>query len=527
MVEKDEQAAVAEAAAPEAQEVPKPRLKKPVKPDVEEHKAAVEKLQQEFNRRRDRMDQLKQLIDHKRNAGDSPEVAEARKRLNQLTANFKAELEKKKGVREELQTVNKQRDALRAKVRELRGQVGSYSSVQKIDERVAGLEYHITHHTLALREENRMREEMKKLTQLKPAVAAYGQEQETLKASDSVRERLLAALKTCDEQVTAIKAEEEKQRAHVNELRGKEASKQVDISALYKEREECWEVRNALKEKIQELRTEHQARHDKYWEEHQAWLKQQQEDRQQRQLLREKENAERDAARKAAAAEYAGEPYHKEVGLCEQLISHLSKYQQAAAAPTVATPAAAVDTSAAFEGMKAIKKRNDEPEDGFGVFYGSAAKKGKGAKKSAKAKAGPSAVAPADQKLNHSLDMLDAFSTLKVSVPTTASRVAEAVKEVEERKTYYLKKRAEAKEKGILAGEEPEASSSRAQANGVAPKKQPKANGVLDFAAEEWPDFAGNVRKSASATAPAAGEHVSVKLGVEGDRVSLTCTPSS
>lgn len=92
MAEKAEQPAAAEAAVPEVQEPPKPKLKKPVKPDVEEHKAAVEKLQQEFNRRRDRMDQLKQLIDHKRNAGDSPEVAEARKRLNQLTANFKAEL---------------------------------------------------------------------------------------------------------------------------------------------------------------------------------------------------------------------------------------------------------------------------------------------------------------------------------------------------------------------------------------------------------------------------------------------------
>lgn len=75
---------------------------------------------------------------------------------------------------------------------------------------------------------------------------------------------------------------------------------------------------------------------------------------------------ERDAARKAAAAEYAGEPYHKEVGLCEQLISHLSKYRQTEAAPAATAPAAAVDTSAAFEGMKAIKKKTDEPEDGFG-----------------------------------------------------------------------------------------------------------------------------------------------------------------
>ena len=33
-----------------------------------------------------------------------------------------------------------------------------------------------------------------------------------------------------------------------------------------------------------------------------------------RQLAWEKEKAEKDAARRAAAAEFAGEPYHKEVG---------------------------------------------------------------------------------------------------------------------------------------------------------------------------------------------------------------------
>lgn len=47
----------------------------------------------------------------------------------------------------------------------------------------------------------------------------------------------------------------------------------------------CREIRNALKEKIQELRAEHQARHDKYWDEHKAWLKQQQEERQIRQAF--------------------------------------------------------------------------------------------------------------------------------------------------------------------------------------------------------------------------------------------------
>ena len=77
---------------------------------------------------------------------------------------------------------------------------------------------------------------------------------------------------------------------------------------------------------------------------------------------------------------------------------------------------------------------------------------------------------------------------VQVSMPATASKVPDALGEVEERKAYWLKKRADAKESGIVAGEEPEASSSAAaataQANGVA---KPKANGALDLTAEEWP----------------------------------------
>lgn len=62
----------------------------------------------------------------------------------------------KKALREDLQAVNKQRDSLRAKLRELKTKVGNYSTVQKIDEKIASLDYRITHHTLDLKEENRV-----------------------------------------------------------------------------------------------------------------------------------------------------------------------------------------------------------------------------------------------------------------------------------------------------------------------------------------------------------------------------------
>ena len=72
-------------------------------------------------------------------------------------------------------------------------------------------------------------------------------------------------------------------------------------------------------------------------------------------------------------------------------------------------------------------------------------------------------------------------------MPTTSSKVPAAVAEVEERKAYWLKKRAEAKETGVVTEEREEAG----------PSKPPKANGVargrggngntLDLTAELWP----------------------------------------
>lgn len=70
----------------------KPRLKKPLKPDVEEHKAAVEQLQGEMQKRKARVDEIKQAIDQKRNFDGGPEFQKARSKLNQLSSSFKAQL---------------------------------------------------------------------------------------------------------------------------------------------------------------------------------------------------------------------------------------------------------------------------------------------------------------------------------------------------------------------------------------------------------------------------------------------------
>jgi len=70
-------------------------------------------------------------------------------------------------------------------------------------------------------------------------------------------------------------------------------------------------------------------------------------------------------------------------------------------------------------------------------------------------------------------------------MPTTSGKVPAAVAEVEERKAYWLKKRAEAKETGIVMEERDEAGPSKPKANGGA--KGGGRGNTLDLTAELWP----------------------------------------
>lgn len=49
----------------------------------------------------------------------------------------------------------------------------------------------------------------------------------------------------------------------------------------------------------------------------------------------------------------------------------------------------------------------------------------------------------AEAKLVHTMDMLGAFGALRVEVPLTTARVPAALEALEERRQYYLRKRAE------------------------------------------------------------------------------------
>lgn len=495
-------------------EAKKPRVKRPVKPSKEDHIAQIDQLQEVLNQRRARSDSLRQLVDQKRTSVGGPEVQAARSRLTELSGTFKTELNKKRSLREQLNTLNGSRDELRGKLREMKNKLGTYTTEAKIVERLKNLDTMLNHTSMSIKEEQVFRDEAKKTNALKPLAASYGTLQENLKASETERDAIMKDLKSIDDKLSKIKVEEEKQRADLTSLREKDAAKNSDVPALMKEKDECREVMNALYQKIQELKAEFKAKNNEFWEESKLWREQQMQEKAERDAQREKEYQERQAERQAAAAEFAGEPYHKEIGLCDQLKSHLSKYTQQAQPSTGPTTSAAVkDTNNAFKGMKVVSKEEKvDPE--FDSFMGSATKKGKGKK----GKSQTSSQTPATQKLNHSLDMMEAFFKLKVKVPSTIAEVPAALEEVENSKRYWLKKQEEAKASGVIPTEEPTAST----ANGV-PKASKKQQPMKEFRVEDWPDIAGNVIKSETTESADDGSvKVSMKVNGESVKVSLT-----
>jgi hypothetical protein len=130
-----------------------------------------------------------------------------------------------------------------------------------------------------------------------------------------------------------------------------------------------------------------------------------------------------------------------QITMCDQLAAYLAKFvaQEGATAETapveVAPPA----------GFKPLAKAivGDDPDAWMlGVGKGKGAKgKGKAGGKKIDSKPSP------PEKLIHSLDMLGAFATLKLEVPTTGAQVPVALTGVKSKKEHYLGKREEEKKK--------------------------------------------------------------------------------
>ena len=407
----------------------------------------------------------------------------------------------KQHLRAQLETASKTRDAVRASLKELKANM-KFTTVEQIDDAIENLESRVQHSSLSLNEEKKILDDIRKLKASRSAVGEYTGKLDSLAQDDSTRSELQAGIKALDEELNKVKAQEEVLRTELAAVREKEAEKGSDVPGMLAEREECREVCKQAYEKIKDLRAEH----DGVWAEFKAqeklWREQQNEERQRRQKEYLAEKAARDAERAARIAEMAPEPFHKEITMCEQLSAYITRFTSASTGP--AQEESKTTEVAPLEGMQVYARKAADEADAWLTGTG---KKSKGKKKGAAA-----AAAPGPSKIVHSLDMLEAFTTLKISVPTSAATMTSTLPQVEAKKADFLKKREEAKaakpaveEAGTSSDAAADAAAAPEAANGAeedaeggdaAPKKKggkkaaAQAPLKLDDA-ESWPTVGG------------------------------------
>jgi uncharacterized coiled-coil DUF342 family protein len=401
----------------------------------------------------------------------------------------------KQQIRQQLETASKARDAVKTSLRDLKSNM-KFTTVEAIDEAIEKLEERMQHSSLSLTEEKKVLEDIRKLKASRAAVGQYSEKLEALAQDDSTRADLQTSLKAADQELTSIKSQEETLRAELAELRAKEQETGNDVPALLQEREECREVCKQAYEKIKDLRAEH----DVEWQEFKAadklWRAQQDEDRARRREQAAAERAAREAERAARLAENQPEPFDREITMCEQLIAYLTRFQSAAQTTDDAGGATdAKPAAAALDGMKLLSRKSDKEDDEPWGKLATGTKRGKGKGRRAGAAGGEEV----SEKLVHSIDILEAFATLKITVPVTAATLPATVTEVSAQKESFLVKREEAK----AAKADGVGSTEATEASGV-PGEKPNGAGTGEDAEEQDADAKKKQRKGEKKPAAAA-----------------------
>ena len=386
-----------------------------------------------------RSEEIKRILEKRRSGtgkGGSTAAHEIRSKLNETRDKFKELVKQKQGLRQQFEAASKTREAARDSMKQLKSMI-KIKDVDQIEQEIERLEGEIAHSSLSLSEEKKVMESIRQLKNSKATVAEYSTKMEELSNDESTCQEINAAIKAIDVEITNIRKEEDTLRAAMNAEKKKEEAAGNDNQSLWNEKEKCREACKEAYEKIKDLR----AAFDQEWQEFKAqekvWKAQQAEERARKREEYLKERALRDAERAAREAEMAPDPFTEEIVMCDQLAAYLGKLSVESSKEGAVNEPANADQPAALAGMKVLTKKPDDDADAW--MMGAGKKKGKGKKSASKG--------VVSEKLIHTVDILNAFATLKLSVPVTKSDVPDILKKVEATKMVYLEKQAAAKER--------------------------------------------------------------------------------
>jgi hypothetical protein len=481
-VVEDEPVAVAQPAEEKVILKPVPR------PDEEAHKSKIEAINEDIATRQSRLTAIKESLESRESRrGDAPEVALAKANYNDAKGRARMLQQEKRNIYDQISAADELKKQQQDLTQRLKSQLSLFS-VDEIDSKIKNLEHLQQTSSLAIKEDKKIMEDIKRLRASKPFVRQYHEAVEGLKGVRDHHGALYTQLKAKNVDLEAAKVEEERWKADLEAAKAKEDLKRADIPGLFKERD-------ALKKEVADLREEQRKLRDEINErrkEFALYLKQQKD-------LKHKEFLERKAQRQAEyeaqkklfeEEEAKRDPWEEEKAVCEQLIGYVEKYlPKKEQAP--ADEAKVVDLPA---GAKAVKRGGDDDDDPFACLIKK--KKGKGKGKGGGAGAsGPAESKTKTMKLSHSVEDFALWDKLGFRPPSSTDECPELHTRLLE-KREWLKTAPPKKKKEKAAKPKAEAqaeSSSAAAAEG--------ANGAseMEAAGDEAADVQGAVGSEAAA----------------------------
>lgn len=356
-------------------------------------------------------------------------TAEARGKLDTLKGKKGELIKQKQAMRATLEEKKTQGNKLAKDKSDVRSSI-KFDSAEKIDAEIKALRRKQETTSMTLNEEKKLIREIDGLQNSKQHIATLQSKNSALDNVHAQRKTIQEQLKLKDKEIDAVQAEIDTVSTFLKEHREKNDKKRQAIDGLFNQRDE---ISKRMKEKIKERdakRTEFREANDKWYTFKRAIYAQKKIKDEEERKAREEEKAAYLA--KLEEEEAKKVPYEEEQYLCDYLATFLEReYLKPSGKSEDNSDAKKKDfiplTEDPFAGVKPRNKKDDDEEMNVG--------KKKGKKKRDRQSKKQNTVSA----FSMSYDLIEQFSLIQLSHPTSVDEVEKSVKELREKKEWFSK----------------------------------------------------------------------------------------
>jgi len=428
----DEAATTNEICKTDVKEFPKIDVSKHVaRPDKSEFDAKIVALNdevQDFNERLSEVDA--KIADAKSSGGDqSEELREARTTMKSLRERKDAIMRDRAEIAALQKSAKASLDSKITAGRSLRAEL-KYTSPEEIDKQIAELEKRQSTTSMSLRDEKVLLKEIDQLKQSKKLVTHLAANNDSISSERKNSQSISEQLSSKNAELDVLKKKIEEQKRILETLNEANSERRAVLPALFKDKDALRKEKLVKVETIKALRAEFRALENEF-------RAHQREVRRVRNEARKAEDEARKAdlenrRKEAEAEELKRVPYEEEMNLCAYLINYLETTYGKCGSVELKNATTELDAFSAseFEGLTLSGKNagKDHQDDYLSLNKATGKKKGRGKKKGG---------LKVNDKILLVPETIETFALLELEPPSTVSGVADAVKSLAVKKSWF------------------------------------------------------------------------------------------